>query len=162
MGARAGLIAADTHDSCSFFPPPPKQVLSHQPCAAVSGASGLCPSQGIRDFTAALRWGLAERQADVRWRAVRKEAAGGAWSRWKTVHSLAFPGSPPGEPAEGLSRRRAAPKDFLKGFFFFFPTLELTPYRFYVLATCSHIPATYKGQNMVKNHKISTPFNASV
>lgn len=40
----------------------------------------------------------------------------------------------------------------LKRFFCFvlFFTLELTPYRFYILATCSYIPATYKGQNMVK------------
>lgn len=153
MGARAGLIAADTHDSCSFFPPPPKQFLSHQPCAAVSGASGLCPSQGIRDFTAALRWGLAERQANVRWQAVRKEAAGGAWSRWDTVHSLAFPGSPLGESSRGLVQEKGGTKGLLKRFVFFFGffcTLELTPYRFYILATCSHIPETYKGQNMVK------------
>lgn len=73
-----GLIAADIHSGCHFSPPPPKQFLSHQPCAAVSGTSGLCPLQGIRDFTAALRWGLAERQGGGRWQAVRKEVAGGA------------------------------------------------------------------------------------
>lgn len=33
---------------------------------------------------------------------------------------------------------------------YFFCTRELSPYRFYILATCSHIPATYKDQYMMK------------
>lgn len=33
---------------------------------------------------------------------------------------------------------------------YFFCTRELSLYRFYILATCSHIPATYKDQYMMK------------
>lgn len=68
----------------------------------------------------------------------------------KTVHGLAFPGSPLGESSRGLVQEKGGTKGLLERFFFFFCTIELTPYRFFILATCSYIPATYKGQNMVK------------
>lgn len=46
--------------------------------------------------------------------------------------------------------------------YFFFCTHELTQCRFYVLATCSYSPVTYKGQPLVKITYISTPFHALV
>lgn len=47
----------------------------------------------------------------------------------------------------------------LKRYFF---AHELTQCKFYVLATCSCIPVTYKGQSLVKITYISIPFHALV
>lgn len=58
-----------------------------------------------------------------------------------------------GSPAEDLYRRNGRhQRTFKKRFFLFICVHGLTQCRFYILATCSHIPVTFKGQYMIKNH----------
>lgn len=80
-------------------------------------------------------------------------ATRGAWSSGESCPGVASLGSPLGEPSRGLVQENSwHQRTFKKHFFLFICVHGLTQCRFYILATCSHIPVTFKGQYMVKNH----------
>lgn len=131
-----------------------KQFLAINHLLLFQELLGFVPCKGLGTLQLP-KWGLTKtgrwQVADCQEGGCQEPGADG-----KTVHSPDFLGSPLGESSRGLVQENGQHQRTLFEKVFFC-THELTQCKFYVLATCSCIPVTYKGQSG-EDHLYFHPF----